>query len=323
MLIIDAEQLRSLLPMGECIDVMASAMADASHGKVNMPPRLILPVDDSGVQFFVMPAASAVLDAYGAKLVSLTPENRVKGLPTIRGQFVLFEKSTGAPVALIDAAALTAIRTAAASGLATQLLARADARTCGIFGTGVQAATHLEAMCAVRRVAEILVWGRDFDRAKTWATEQARVTGRRVIARRDPAEVAACDLICTVTASPVPILMGEWVRPGAHVNVVGCHSPTGRETDSALIVRSKVYVDRMESALKEAGDLMIPLQEGAVMADHFRGEIGQVVAGQLRGRESDDEITLYKSLGIAAQDLYAGLHAFRKAQAVNRKSVRS
>jgi ornithine cyclodeaminase len=311
---IDAERVKALLPMRECIDVMAEAMAAASSGQVTMPPRMFLQVDGQGRLLGLMPAASSALECYGAKVLSLTPTNPAQGLPTIRGVYLLFEQATGAPVALMDAAALTAVRTAAASGLATRLLARADARTCGIFGTGVQAATHVEAMCAVRPVEEIRVWGRDFAKGEAWAAQQARMTGRRISACKDPAEVGACDLICTVTAAKQPILRGAWVQPGAHVNLVGSHTLTSREADSALIARSNVYVDLLESARNEAGDLMIPIKEGAVPSDHIRGEIGRVVGGELAGRERSDEITLYKSLGIAAQDLYAAWHVYRQSQ---------
>jgi alanine dehydrogenase len=194
------------------------------------------------------------------------------------------------------------------------LLARPDARSCGIFGTGVQAATHLEAMCAVRPVERIHVWGRNFDKAVAWAQQQAELTGRPVTPSQDPAEVASCDLVCTVTAAREPILEGAWVRPGTHVNLVGSHTLTTREADSALIARSKVYVDLMESVRNEAGDLMIPIQEGAIRLDQIRGEIGRVVNGELAGRTGFDEITLYKSLGIAAQDLYAAWHVYRRTQ---------
>jgi ornithine cyclodeaminase/alanine dehydrogenase-like protein (mu-crystallin family) len=310
--VIDAQRVKALLPMQECIDVMAQAMAAASNAGVTMPPRTFVPVDEQGSVFALMPAVAGTLEGYGAKLLSLTPSNSAQGLPIIRGQFLLFERHTGAPVAVIDAASLTAIRTAAASGLATRLLARPDARSCGIFGTGVQAATHLEAMCAVRPVERIHVWGRNFDKAVAWAEQQAGLTGRPITASQDPAEVASCDLVCTVTAAREPILEGAWVQPGTHINLVGSHTLTTREADSALIARSKVYVDLMESMRNEAGDLMIPIQEGAVRPDHVRGEIGRVVTGELAGRTGSDEITLYKSLGIAAQDLYAAWHVYRK-----------
>jgi ornithine cyclodeaminase len=312
--VIDAERVKALLSMQDCIDVMAQAMAAVSTGNVTLPPRMIVPADGKGSFFALMPAVASTLEGYGAKLLSLTPTNATHGLPVIRGQFLLFEKDTGAPVAVLDAASLTAIRTAAASGLATRLLARPDARSCGIFGTGVQAETHLEAMCAVRPVERIHVWGRNFDKAAAWARRQSDLTGRCITASQDPREVAACDLVCTVTAASDPILHGAWVQPGSHVNLVGSHTLRTREADSRLIARSKVYVDSMESMRNEAGDLMIPIEEGTVPSAHVRGEIGRLVTGELAGRTRSDEITLYKSLGIAAQDLYAAWHVYRKSQ---------
>src|SRR5262245_50681521 len=314
--IIDAERVRKLLPMAECIDAMAEAMKAASGGDVVQPMRTVLPVDDAGSHLFVMPAASRSPGCYGAKLISLTPSNAAKGLPAIRGSYLLFESDTGAAVALIDASSLTAIRTAAASGLAARLLARPDTTTCGIFGTGVQARTHVEAMRAVRPIREIRIWGRDGEKANRLAMDLNASTGLEASGHKDPAVVAACDVICTVTASSQPVLKGEWVRPGAHINLVGGHTLTQREADTELVRRSQVYVDQLEAAQREAGDLMIPIQEGSVPAGHIRGEIGKVATGALVGRTSPEQVTLYKSVGIAAQDLFAARHIFNKARAI-------
>ena len=312
--IIDADRVGKLLPMAECIDVMAEAMKAASAGEVVQPLRTVLPVDDRGGHLFVMPAASQSLDCYGAKLISLTPANSGKALPTIRGDYLLFEGDTGAAVALIDAASLTAIRTAAASGLAARLLARPEAATCGIFGTGVQAESHAEAMRAVRPVREIRIWGRDAEKADRLARRLKASTGLDVRAHEDPAAVAACDLVCTVTAATQPILKGAWVRPGAHVSLVGAHTLTQREADTELLRRSLVFVDLLAAAQREAGDVMIPIQERSVPADHIRGEIGKVASGALAGRTSPDQVTLYKSVGIAAQDLFAARRVFSGAR---------
>lgn len=301
--------------MRECIDVIAKAMSAVSSGQVASTLRTFMPVSGDGALLAVMPAASESLGYYGTKVLSLTPANSARGLPFIRGQFLLFEAATGAAVAAIDAASLTTVRTAAASGLATRLLARPESRTCGIFGTGIQAESHLDAICEVRDIEEVRVWGRSHEKAVAWADAQRRRTGRRVVAWRDPEDVAGCDVVCTATASRDPILEGKWVEPGAHVNLVGAHTLTTREADSALIARSRVYVDLLESARNEAGDLMIPIAEGAVRPDHVLGEIGKVLSGELAGRTDPREITVYKSVGIAAQDLYAAWHVFRKATA--------
>ena len=233
----------------------------------------------------------------------------------------MFDHATGTPVAIIDGAEVTAIRTAAASGLATRLLARRDAHTCGIFGNGVQAVTHIDAMRAVRAVDEIVVWGRNPDNTQAFAREQAKRTGIKVRATADPAESGACDLVCTVTTSPEPVLAGEWVQPGAHINLVGAHSLNAREADTALIVKSSVYVDLMESTRNEGGNIMIPVNEGAIDETHIIGELGELLEGKIPGRQDDRQVTLYQSHGINAQDLFAAKHIHAKAQATGEAQV--
>jgi ornithine cyclodeaminase len=227
----------------------------------------------------------------------------------------LFELAGGAPVAVIDGTEITALRTAAVSGLATRELARADASSLGVFGTGVQAARHIAAVSAVRPIEEIRIWGRDSGRAGQLAGQVSQDTGNTVQAVSDPVDAAACDILCTVTGSAEPVLKGEWVQPGAHINLVGAHSLDTREADTALVARSSVYVDLLASVWAEAGDIVIPIQEGAIGEDHILGELGQLLAGEIRGRTDAEEVTLYKSLGLAAQDLYAANHVYRRATA--------
>ena len=312
---ISAGQVRELLPMRECVEVMEAAMGAASGGTVAVPPRLIMPLIDGSGFLALMPGSSAELASYGAKIISLHPANPQRGLPAIQGFVTLFDHTSGAPVAIIEGAELTGIRTAAASGLATRLLAREDVQSCGIFGAGVQAVTHIDAMLAVRPIQQFLVWARDPAKAADFAAEHSRRIGIPVRATEDPAEAGACDLVCTVTASPEPVLMGDWVRPGAHVNLVGAHTLTTREADSALIEKSALYVDLMESTVNEGGDIMIPIQEGAIGEDAIAGEIGQLLNSEIAGRRDNDQITLYNSLGITAQDLFAARHVYDKAVA--------
>lgn len=315
--ILSAEHVRNLLPMGECIEVMAAAMAAASAGTVSIPPRLITPLIDKSGFLALMPGSSRQLGVYGAKVVSLHPTNPQNNRPAIQGFVTLFDHHTGAPVAIIEGAEITAIRTAAASGLATQLLAREDVHTCGILGTGVQAVTHIDAICAVRPISEILVWGRDSKKTADFAAAQAHRTGVDIRSVEDPALAARCDVVCTVTGSPTPILKGEWVRTGAHVNLVGAHSLSTREADTDLIKKSAVYIDLLSSVKNEGGDIMLPIQEGAIDESHIIGEIGQLVEGRIPGRASNEQITLYNSLGITAQDLFAARHIYANAQANN------
>ena len=313
--IINAAGVRELLPMSECIDAMEPAMIAATTGAISMPPRLVAPLIDESGTLVLMPGSSTELSAFGAKMINLIPDNPTRGLPAIQGFIALFDHASGAPVAIIDGGEVTGIRTAAASGLATRLLARPDAHTCGIFGNGVQAVTHIDAMRAVRAVDEIIVWGRNPDKVQAFAREQAQRTGISVRATADPAEAGACDLLCTTTTSPEPILAGEWVRPGAHVNLVGAHSITARECDTGLVVKSSVYVDLMESVRSEGGDIMIPIEEGAIDETHIIGELGELLQGKIPGRQDDRQVTLYQSHGINAQDMFAAKHIYTKAQA--------
>ena len=312
--IVNAAEVRQLLPMDECVDAMEPAMVAASTGTIAIPPRLISPLIDETGFYALMPGSSAELGNYGAKVISLHPGNPAAGRPAIQGFVTLFDHVTGAPVAIVEGAEVTAIRTAAASGLATRLLAREDASSCGIFGTGVQAVTHIDAMCAVRQVSEIVVWGRDFNRAAAFAEEQAVRTGLPVRATQQAEEAGSCDLVCTVTGSPEPILKGEWVRDGAHVNLVGAHARTTREADSALIARGVLYVDLMESCRNEGGDFMIPLDEGVIAEEAIVGELGQLCCGEIPGRDNAGQVTIYNSLGMTAQDLFAARHVYDKAR---------
>ena len=313
MRIINRREVERLLPMAACIDAMAEAMRAASSGAVSMPPRLFAPLADDSGSLGLMPGSTLDPPYFGAKVISLRFDNPSKGLPTVQGYVSLFDHDTGRPLALIEGSSVTAIRTAAASGLATRELARQDARSHGIFGTGVQAVTHIDAIACVRDISRVVVWGRDAGKTRRFAAKQSERTGLAVTATEDPAEAAGCDVISTVTAATEPVLCGEWLQPGCHVNLVGVHTPEAREADTQAILRSRVYVDLVESAMNEAGDLLLPIAAGAMDAAHILGEIGQVLLGTVPGRGSDADITLYKSLGIVAQDLFAAAHIYARA----------
>ena len=306
--IINAAEVRQLLPMSRCIDVMADAMQAASAGAVSVPPRICMPLEEQSGYLFVMPGAASDPPVYGTKVISQHPGNPARELPAIQGFVALFDPETGTPAAIVDGAEITALRTAAASGLATRHLARTDARTHGIIGTGVQALAHIEAIASVAAIDEVLIWGRNSDKAQRLAAElNIRACG-------DPQEVAGCDIVSTVTGSDQPVIRGDWVQPGAHINLVGAHTPDTREADSDLMANGSVFVDLMESAMNESGDILIPISEGRFESSHVCGEIGQVVAKELDGRRSSDEVTVYVSLGITAQDLYAAHAIYRAAQ---------
>lgn len=312
--VINAELSRELLPMAACVEVMKAAMLAASEGSADQPPRLITPLAQARGWLALMPGMSTDLGAYGAKIVGLHPANPAQGLPAIQGFICLFDLETGKPVGLVDGAVTTAIRTAAASALATQYLAREDAVSCGIFGTGVQAMAHVEAMLSVRKLQQCVIWGRDVNKAQALSSQLATRFQLPCHAVSEPEQAAACDIICTVTGSSEPVLKGEWVQPGAHINLVGAHSLTTREADTTLVANAAVYVDSLTSTHNEGGDIMIPLQEGAIEKTHIIGEIGTLLRGACAGRQQASDITLYNSLGITAQDLYAAHYIITQAE---------
>jgi ornithine cyclodeaminase/alanine dehydrogenase-like protein (mu-crystallin family) len=310
---LDASRIRAVLPMSACIDAMDVAMRGTSDGSIDVPLRTVVPLGDGADGFLAMPGAAIGAGVYGAKLVSLHRGNPAQGRPAVQGCVVLFDSATGTPVALLDGAEITALRTAAASGLATRELARPDAATLGILGCGVQGAVHLDAIGCVRKIREVRVWGRNPASAREFAERHAAgLRGATIFAVDSAAEAAACDIVCVVTGAHEPVIRGEWLRPGAHVNLVGAHTPTSREADSGLIAHARVYVDSRISARSEAGDLLIPEREGAIAPDHVVGEIGDVLLGRVAGRRDDREITVYKSLGLVAQDLIAAQWAMRR-----------
>lgn len=311
--VIDAEQVRRLLPLAECIDLMAYAMRAASKGQIAVPKRLIARlIDDSG-QFLLMPGSTLEPRVYGAKLINVHPANAAHGRPLHQGFVALFDHDTGAPLAIVEGAEITGLRTAAASGLATRVLARHDAKTHGVFGAGLQAATHIRAVAAVRSIERVVIWARKLSSAQKLAGELESELDCEIIASADPAVAGGCDIVTTVTAAREPVVHGSWIRPGAHLNVVGAHTPTTREVDDETVVNSAIYVDLMQSALSEAGDLLIPINAGVLHSSAIVGEIGQVLAGEIRGRIDSTQITLYKSLGVVAQDLIAAAHVYQRA----------
>jgi ornithine cyclodeaminase/alanine dehydrogenase-like protein (mu-crystallin family) len=314
MLIINAEDTRRLMPMGDCIEVMDRAMRAASAGEVEAPERVIAPLADGISYFILMPGFFPDSEVYGAKVVSLHPANPASGRPAVQGFVTLFDAQTGTPAALIDGAEITRIRTAAASALAARTLARPDAHSHGILGAGVQAASHLEAMACVRGIDRVVVWARNPEKARQFATEQSVRHGIEVTAQERPDRAAACDIVSVVTHSPVPVLQGAWLKPGAHISLVGSHEAEHREADTEAVTRAAVYVDSRRGALSEAGDLLIPISEGRFTAGDIVGEIGEVLLGTSPGRRDGTQVTLYKSLGIVAQDLFAAEHLLKQAR---------
>jgi ornithine cyclodeaminase/alanine dehydrogenase-like protein (mu-crystallin family) len=322
-LLVSHREVAGLLPMKECIDVMADAFRALAIGEASLPLRQVIKLPGSSNLFGLMPGQIGLSprdrhrSALGAKIITVFPGNESTPLDSHLGVVLLFEAEMGRLLAIIDASSVTAIRTAAASGVATKLLSNPDAGDLAILGAGVQAMTHLDAMKTVRTLRRVRVWSRTAARCERFI-EKAKQKFGITIEQTSSAEacVAGADIICTVTSSRQPVLQGAWISSGAHINAVGSALPTARELDSAAVARSRVYVDRRESALAEAGDILIPMSEGLFTSEHIRGEIGGVLMGSEPGRESPDEITLFKSLGLAIEDLAAARHIYDKGVAL-------
>jgi ornithine cyclodeaminase/alanine dehydrogenase-like protein (mu-crystallin family) len=300
---IDRDEVRRRLPYSACIPIVRDAMIALSRGDTLQTLRSIVKLSE-GRLFGVMPGALGAHAAFGAKIVAAFSGNAAAGRQSHQGLVVLFEPGSGTPVCAVHAGELTAIRTAAASAVATDALARKDARHLAILGTGEQATTHARALPEVRRFEQITVWGRSPERARDFATRMTAELGLPVVAAPSvEAAVAQADVICTVTGASEPILKGAWVRRGTHVNVVGSSFAGPAEIDSELVVRARFIADYREGILRQGAELLHARAAGLVGDEHVVGEIGQVLAGTLAGRTSDDEITIYKSIGHVVQDL--------------------
>lgn len=310
---IDSETVQNILTMDLCIASMRKAMLAVSQQKVIMPPRLMAPLVEGSGYLALMPGSATQPQVYGVKILSIHPDNPKKDLPSIQGFIALFDHNTGKPLALVEGSSITAIRTAATSGLATHLLARADSLSHGVIGTGVQAESHISAILTVRpKLEKILIWGRDHNKAIRVADQLSSKLKKQISACDSLEAVSACDIVSMVTSAKIPVLEGKWLQSGAHVNLVGPHKRDERESDTETIMRSSVYVDLMESALNEAGDLLIPIQEGVFAKENIIGEVGQLISQEIHGRQSPNEITLFKSLGLIAQDLYAAWAVYQE-----------
>jgi len=304
MISVSAEELRQLLPMREAIETVQQAMIGVAQGKANMPLRSVMEIDGTN-RLGVMPGALRDPDVYGVKLISLFPGNPAKGLSSHIGSMVIFDNDTGAVAAILDADALTAIRTAAASAAATRALARGDAANLAIIGTGEQAESHIEAMLCVRDITSVCIAGRTQGKAQAFVDRVAsRFPGLTFTAAKDARDsVEGADIICTVTSSAEVVLQGDWVGPGTHVNAVGASIPSMQEIDQDLLLKSELFVDYRPSALAQAREIMGAIAAGEMTESHIRADIGQLYAGDVAGRSGAGAITLYRSLGVAAQDL--------------------
>jgi ornithine cyclodeaminase len=300
---IDANEVRRRLTYEAAIPIVREAMIAFSAGVTRQLLRSILPLA-AGRMFGVMPGALGEADAFGAKLISVYPDNFDRGGPSHQGLIVLFEPQSGAVACVVDAGEVTAIRTAAASAVATDALARADALTLAILGYGEQAAAHARALSHVRRITEITVWGRSGRRAQAFATRmEAELETSFSVAATARDAVRDADIVCTVTAAAEPILAGAWLAPGCHVNLVGSGHAGQAEADPGLVARSRFIADSREGVINQCGEFLRAKAAGLVDDDHIAAEIGEILAGATPGRRAQEEITVYKSLGHIVQDL--------------------
>ena len=319
-LILNHEEVEELLPIKECIPLMREALLALAAGKVHQPLRTIVrPPDAKGVMglmpSYMSGATSVNRAAFGLKAVCVFPGNPAQGKDAHQGAVLLFSAETGELMALINASAITAIRTAAVSGVATDLLARSDACNLAILGSGVQARSHLKAMSEVRSIKHCRIASRRIEHARKFAEEMQQEFSFKL----EPVETVeealqGADLIATVTTAVEPIVRREWISPGAHLNLVGSSRPNTREVDSETMRAASLFVDRRESTLNEAGDYLFAEREGVIGPDHIRGEIGELLKGDTPGRTSPEEITCFKSLGIAIEDLFAAEYLYRKSR---------
>jgi ornithine cyclodeaminase len=312
--VIGEHDVRRLLPMAECIDVMAEALAALSRGEVHNPLRFVVRPPGEPSLLGLMPAhRGGERPLYALKAVAIFPSNAALGLDLHQGFVALFDGETGATRAILNAGAITAVRTAAVSGVATRLLARDDVRTLAILGTGIQARAHLDAMRTVREFDRVVVWGRT----------PGRMSDLDEVEEVSSAEeaVRVADVLVTATSAPEPIVRREWLQDGVHVNAVGSSIPTTRELDTATMSAASLFVDRRESTTSESGDFLLAAREGALSAEDIRGEIGELLLGTARGRTSPGEITVFKSLGLAVEDLAAAEHVVARAEQENAGTV--
>jgi alanine dehydrogenase len=316
-LILSRDDVQHVLTMSDVIDALEQAHAAMARGQVVMPVRLTMVYDDQRSVLGAMPACIQSEEALGIKVITNRPANGEQGLPAIHALIALFDYATGVPLAIMDGAYITAVRTGAASGMATRHLAREDAQSLAILGAGVQGYSHLDAMLAVREVTDIRIHNRTRGRAEQLAEsakEKAPGATVRVVDTEREA-VDGADIIVAVTAASEPIIEWSWLKAGTHINGVGSHSPKARELPTEVVVNSRIVVDSIAANLSECADIMLPIEEGRLSAEQVDTEIGHVVAGIKPGRRSSDEVTLYKSVGIGLQDVATARLVYQRAKA--------
>lgn len=313
-LIINQTEVQQLLPIDQCIAAMEDTLTALAHGKAMNPLRQVLHLPDNRGLLGIMPGYVESLNSFGLKVVSVFHNNKGTEHDSHQGAVLVFDADHGSLKAIVDGSSITAIRTAAVSGVATKLLARRDAVNLAILGSGVQAHAHVNAMLVARPIKHVRVWSPNSDHAAAFAQSISQKRVLKVTSTTSAGDaVKGVDIVCTTTSAREPVLMGEWLGPGVHINAVGSSIPLARELDTEAVAKSRLFVDRLESALNEAGDYLIPRNEGIIGDRHIQGEIGEILSGQIVGRRTDDEITLFKSLGLAVEDIASAHLVYEKA----------
>lgn len=314
-LLLTRKDVEALLPMSEAMAAVETAFREHALGNAIMPLRTTIRVH-GGVNLGMPAYIGGDLDALGLKAVSVYNDNpSQRGLPAVLATVLLNDPHSGALLAIMDGSWLTAMRTGAASGVATKYLAREDAQVATILGAGVQGQTQLAAVCAARSIRRAYIYDLDAERSRAYAETMSQRLDLEVIPTTDlRLAVEAADVLCAATSSHEPVFPGEWLRPGTHVNGIGSHAPKARELDSTTIRRALLVVDNRQAAMAEAGDILIPIQEGIITENHIHAELGQIIAGQAAGRTSTEQITLFKSVGLAIQDVATAARVYALAR---------
>lgn len=316
-LFFSSNDVEEILTVEKCIPAMKTAFSALSNGEAVMPLRSGLEMEADNATALFMPAYLPEIGRFSVKTVNMNRNNPGKGLHLIHAMMMIFDSDTGLPLAVMDAESITAMRTGAVSGLATSFLARTDSTIAAVIGTGTQGGTQLEAVCCVRDISKAYVFDIQADRAIVFAKKMAEKLQIEVVAAESAADLKKADIICTSTSSNNPVFDDLNLKKGVHINGVGSYKSTMAEIPQKTIARAKVYVDQLEGCLAEAGDLIQPIQAGIITRDHIHGELGDLVTGKITSRENEDEITVFKSVGVAVQDLIAASLILKEAQERN------
>jgi len=321
-LILNKDEVGRILSMQACIGVMSDAFKALERGESLQPLRSLMRLPSQKGLLGMMPGYTGENNIFGIKAISVFPENYKEGISSHQGVILLYEGENGRLIAILDAEEITAVRTAAVSALATDALARRDSSVLAILGAGVQGHRHLKAISQVRKLSRVFVWDIVDEYTKAYVESESKLEDAEIIGVNTAKEAAAdADIICTVTPSKNPIIMLDWVKPGTHINAVGACTPNAQELESALVARSRLYTDCLESLFNEPGDFLNPKKEGLITEDHVRGELGELLTGKIKGRDADKDITLFKSLGLAIEDLAAGYFVYEKAMESNTGTI--